>query len=415
MDNRMTHSDPAALDPERQQQAKAYARIQRRLMLVDLGFGGLYLIAWLIFGWSTRLRDTLLSYTHNDWLLVALFAAIFGGIFMLINLPLTYYEGFVLPHRFGLSNQTRRDWALDQAKMVLVGGGLGLVLLELVYAVLRAAPETWWLWATGIMILFNVLLANLAPVLLFPIFYKFKPLGEEHADLERRLLNLAAQAHTQVRGVYQFDLSRQTKAANAALTGLGSTRRIILGDTLLNEFTPEEIETVLAHELAHQVHKDIPLGIAVESAILLVSFYLAAWVLNWGVAVFGFSSPADIAALPLLGLAFGIFGLFMLPLTNGYSRCRERLADEYALRVTGDGPAFASAFTRLANQNLADADPPAWEEFLLYSHPALSKRIAMAEVLPLNAHRRYNAARCIAAQVTYASLGRDPNWLSPGG
>jgi STE24 endopeptidase len=264
--------------------------------------------------------------------------------------------------------------------MALVGGGLGLVLLEIVYAILRLAPESWWLWATGIMVLFNVLMANLAPVLLFPIFFKFKPLGEEHADLERRLLRLAEQAHTRVRGVYQFDMSRRTKAANAALTGLGNTRRIILGDTLLNEFTPEEIETVLAHELAHHVHKDIPLGIVVESAILLAGFYLASWVLDWGIEVFGFSGPGDIAALPLLGLAFGVFGLVTLPLTNTYSRWRERLADEYALQVTRNGPAFASAFTRLANQNLADADPPAWEEFLLYSHPALGKRIAMARV-----------------------------------
>jgi STE24 endopeptidase len=312
--------------------------------------------------------------------LVALFAAIFGGIFMLISMPLNYYEGFVLPHRFGLSNQTRGDWALDQAKMALVGGALGLVLLEIVYAILRLAPESWWLWAAGIMILFNVLMANLAPVLLFPIFFKFQPLGEEHADLETRLLRLAEQAHTRVRGVYQFDMSRRTKAANAALTGLGNTRRIILGDTMLNEFTPEEIETVLAHELAHHVHKDIPLGIVVESSILLAGFYLASWMLDWGIEVFGFSGPGDIAALPLLGLAFGIFGLATLPLTNTYSRWREHLADVYALQVTRNGPAFASAFTRLANQNLADADPPAWEEFLLYSHPALGKRIAMAQV-----------------------------------
>ncbi|OGO34516.1 MAG: hypothetical protein A2W35_05815 [Chloroflexi bacterium RBG_16_57_11] len=375
----MNRTVSVALDPERQHQAKAYARIQRRLMLVDLGIGSLYLVAWLAFGWSTALRDALLRFTHNEWLLVALFASIFGGIFLLINLPLSYYDGFVLPHRFGLSNQTRGEWVLDQVKLVLIGGGLGLVLLELVYAVLRAAPDTWWLWATGIMILFNVLMANLAPVLLFPIFFKFKPLGEEYADLERRLLSLAAQAQTQVRGVYQFDMSRRTKAANAALTGLGSTRRIILGDTLLNEFAPEEIETVLAHELAHHVHKDIPLGIAVESTILLAGFYLASRVLDWGIGFFGFNGPGDIAALPLLGLAFGVFGLVTLPLTNSYSRWRERLADEYALRLTRNGPAFASAFTRLANQNLSDADPPAWEEFLLYSHPALSKRIAMAQ------------------------------------
>jgi STE24 endopeptidase len=382
MADRQIQTGPVELDPERQRQAKIYAGIQRRLLLVDLGIGGVYVLAWLFLGWSVALRDALLVYTSNEWLLVALFAVIFGGLLGLISLPLSYYDGFILPHRFGLSNQTLPGWVSDQVKMGLVGGGLGLFMLEVVYAVLRAAPETWWLWATGILILFNVLLANLAPVLLYPIFYKFQPLGEQHADLEARLLRLAEHAHTRVRGVYQFDMSRRTKAANAALTGLGNTRRIILGDTLLNEFSADEIETVLAHELAHHVHKDIPLGIAVESAILLAGFYLASLVMDWGVTAFGLSGPGDIAGLPLLGLAFGVFELVTMPLTNSYSRWRERLADEYALHVTRNGPAFASAFTRLANQNLADADPPTWEEFLLYSHPALRKRIAMAEAYP---------------------------------
>jgi STE24 endopeptidase len=379
MDDSLTQTASVSLDHKRQQQAKIYARIQRRLMLVDLGLSGFYMLAWLVFGWSVELRDALLVYTSNEWLLVALFALTFGGLLGLIGLPLSYYEGFVLPHRFGLSNQTLGGWLSDQVKMGLVGGFIGLFLLEIVYAVLRTAPESWWLWATGIMILINVLLANLAPVLLFPIFYKFQPLGEQHADLEARLLRLAEQAHTRVRGVYQFDMSRRTKAANAALTGLGNTRRIILGDTLLDEFSADEIETVLAHELAHHVHKDIPLGVAVESAILLVGFYLASLVMDWGVTAFDLSGPGDIAGLPLLGLAFGVFGLVTMPLSNAYSRWRERLADEYALRVTRNGTAYASALTRLANQNLADADPPAWEEFLLYSHPALGKRIAMAE------------------------------------
>jgi STE24 endopeptidase len=382
MDDNRSQPPSLELDPNRQQQAKAYARIQKRLMLVDLGITGAYLLAWLVSGWSVRLREALSASLANEWLLIAVYALIFGGILGLISLPLGYYEGYVLPHRYGLSNQTLGGWISDQVKGALVGGMLGLFLLEVIYAVLRLAPETWWLWATGIMILFNVLLANLAPVLLYPIFYKFKPLGEEYAELEGRLLRLADQAHTRVRGVYQFDMSRRTKAANAALTGLGNTRRIILGDTLLTEFTEDEIETVLAHELAHHVHKDILLGILVESMVLLAGFYLASRVLDWGVAAFGMSGVGDIATLPLLGLAFGVFGLVTLPLTNGFSRWRERLADEYALRITRNGPAFASAFTRLANQNLADADPPAWEEFILYSHPALSKRIAMAQAYP---------------------------------
>ena len=366
------------LDDERQKQAKQYARISRRLFLVDLGLGGLYVIAWLAFGWSAGLRNLLLGLTSNDWLLVIGYALVFGGIYYLVNLPLSYYEGFVLPHRYGISTQTLASWIGDQIKGGLLAGVLGGLLLEIIYTVLRAAPDTWWLWAAGILLLFSVLLANLAPVLFMPIFYKFVPLGDEYADLAQKLVRLADQAGAHVRGVYKFDMSRRTTAANAALTGLGNTRRIILGDTLLSEFTSDEIETVLAHELGHHVHKDIPMGIVLDSLFTLVGLYLANLILQLGVQVFGFRGPADIAALPIFALAIGAFGLVTMPLSNAFSRWRERRADEYALQATGKSQAFASAMTRLANQNLADADPEPWVEFLLYSHPALSKRIAMA-------------------------------------
>lgn len=372
------NASEATLDPDRQVKAKQYARIQRRLMLVDLGIGVLYLLAWLAFGWSQALTDWLLTWTSNQWLLVAGFVVIFAAGLLLIDLPLSYYEGFILPHRFGLSNQTLPGWITDQLKGLLVGGIFGLFLLEVIYAVLRAFPDTWWLWAAGLLLIFDVVLSTLAPVLIFPIFNKYTPLGEEHAGLIERLMKLAERAHTRVRGVYQFDMSRRTKAANAALTGMGNTRRILLGDTLLNEFTTDEIETVLAHELGHHVHKDIPLGIAVSTVLTLGGLYLASVVLNWGVSYFGFTGPGDIAALPLFILVMGAYGLLTMPLGNAFSRWRERRADDYALKMTGNGPAFASALTRLANQNLADVDPEPWVEFLLYSHPALGKRIEKA-------------------------------------
>ena len=371
--------EEVVLDQERQKEAKRYARISRRLMVVDLILGGAYLLAWLVFGWSVDLKAALLSFTTNQWALVALFAAVFGGIYYLIDLPLSYYSGFVLPHRFDQSNQTIWGWVSDQVKGLLVSGILGLLLLEIVYALLRAFPQTWWLWAGGVLLFFTVLLSNLAPVLLMPLFFKFQPLSEERADLAERLVRLAERAGTKVRGVYKFDMSRRTKAANAALTGLGNTRRIILGDTLLENFDDDEIETVLAHELGHQVHKDIPLGIVIESAITLLGLYLASLGLRWGVNYFGFQGVWDIAALPLFGIVMGLFGLVTMPLTNAYSRWRERRADEYALQATHMPGAFATAMTRLANQNLADADPEPWVVFLLYSHPPLRERIAMAE------------------------------------
>ena len=369
----------ATIDMERQKQARVYARIRRRLMLVDLVMGGVYTAAWLVFGWAVALRSALEGITQNPWLLVLLFALVFGGLYTVFELPLSYYSGFVLPHRFGQSNQTLRGWIIDQIKGMLVSAPLGLILLEIVYWLLRVAPQTWWLWAGAILLFFQVLLANLAPVLIMPLFNKFVPLGDEHADLAARLIRLAERANTRVKGVYQFDMSRRTKSANAALTGLAGTRRIILGDTLITEFTPDEIETVLAHELGHHVHRDIPIGIAVETVITLVGLYLASLALTWGAGIAGLQGPADIASLPLLILVFGLYGLLTMPLTNAYLRYRERRADEYALQMTRNGTAFASALTRLANQNLAEIDPEPWEEFLLYSHPALNKRIRMAE------------------------------------
>ena len=366
------------LDPERQKQAKDYARIRRRLWLVDTIFSAIYAVLWLSLGWATALRDWLTSFTNNPWLLVALFVAIFGGIYSVINLPLGYYSGFVLPHRFGQSNQTFRDWVIDQIKGLAVGAPLGLILLELLYLALRVTGALWWLWAAVGMLIFTVLLSNLAPVLIAPLFNKYVPLGDEHKELADRLLELARRANTKVKGVFKFDMSKRTKAANAALAGIGNTRRIVLGDTLINEFSTDEIETVLAHELGHHVHRDIPVLITLGTLSTTLSLFLASLVLNWAIRYFGFAGPADVAAFPALMLIFGAYGLITMPLENAVSRWRESMADDYALQATGKKEAFASAFTRLANQNLGEVDPEKWVVFMFYSHPPLGERIAKA-------------------------------------
>src|SRR5688500_2153310 len=366
------------LDPERQKQAKQYARIRRRLWLVDTIFSSLYALAWLFLGWAIALRDLLLNFTTNPWLLGALFVAVFGGIYSLINLPLGYYSGFVLPQRFGQSTQRFKDWVIDQIKGLAVGAPIGLLLLELLYLALRVTGDLWWLWAAAGMLIFSVLLSNLAPILIMPLFNKYVPLGDEHKELADRLLDLARRANTKVKGVFKFDMSKRTKAANAALTGIGNTRRIVLGDTLINEFSTDEIETVLAHELGHHVHKDIPFLIAFGTLSTTLSLYLASLALNWATDYFGFTGPADIAAFPALGLIFGAYGLITMPIDNAVSRWRERMADDYALQATGKREAFASAFTRLANQNLGEVDPEKWVVFLFYSHPPLGERIEKA-------------------------------------
>ena len=379
--------EATVLDAERQKLARRYARVRRRLWVLELVAAAVYLSLWASQGWAGSIRLAVQRAIHGAlfpealpwWIELILVAASVGVPWFLLNLPLDFTSGYVLPHRFGLSTQTLRGWWSDLIKGGLLALGLGAPLLIALYAALRWAGPWWWLWAAGGYTLFTVVLATLAPVVLMPIFFKFRPLGDEHAELRQRLLQLAQRAGTHIEGVFTFDMSRRTRAANAALTGLGKTRRIILGDTLISEFSVDEIETVLAHEMAHQVHKDIPLSIAIQSLANLAQFYLVGVGLQWAAVRLPFSGPADPAGLPLLALFLGVVGLATMPASNAFSRWREALADDFSLALTEKPQAFASAMTRLANQNLAEADPERWVVALLYSHPPLRDRIQKAE------------------------------------
>jgi len=367
------------LDHQRQKQAKKYAIIKRQLWLVDQFFSLTYALLWLTFGWSTGLRAWLADFFTNEWGLVAVFASIFFGIYFFINLPLSYFSGFVLPHRYDLSTQTLTNWIIDQLKGLAVGALLGLLVLELIYLALRLTGDSWWLWLTAGSLVFSVLLSNLAPILIMPLFNKFTPLGEEHADLAERLTRLAQNSGTKVNGVYKMDMSRRTRQANAALMGIGQTRRIVLGDTLINEFSADEIETILAHELGHHVHNDIPWLITFGTLTTAISFFLVSLVMDWTVQTFSLSGVSDPASLPAFMILLSVVGLILMPIENAFSRWREEMADDYALESTGKSQAFASAFTRLANQNLSDVDPQKWVVFMFYNHPPLNARIAKAE------------------------------------
>jgi STE24 endopeptidase len=382
----MDKEQATVLDEDRQERAREYARIRRRLLVVQLISGAVYLVLWVTLGWATGLRSQLASdvsggllpFTPHWAIQVILFTFGFSLPWSLISLPLSYYTGFVLPHRYGQSTQSLRDWIWDNLKSTLVSTVIGLPLLIGLYAVLRMTGDSWWLWAAAGYTLFGVVLTSLAPVLLMPLFYKFEPLADEHRDLADRLVKLAQNANTRIEGVYKMDMSRRTRAANAALTGLGSTRRILLGDTLIENFSPDEIETILAHELGHHVNRDIPLGITAQTFFNFISFFIGARALDWAVGTFGLRASYDPAGLPALILALSVVGLISMPITNFYSRWRETKADEFALDRTGKPLAFASALTRLANQNLAQVDPPRWVVLLLYSHPPLRERIQKA-------------------------------------
>lgn len=363
------------IDAKRQAEAREYARLRHRLLAIDLVVSALAFVVVLASGLSAWLRVFVQSITPNPYLSTLIYFVIGVAAYGLLFSPLTYYSGFVLPHRYGLSTQTLRSWVWDMMK----GGALALLLgcfvIEVIYFLLRIAPGWWWLVASAFMLLFTVVVANLAPVLIFPLFYKFKPLDDP--ELVRRLTLLVENAKTRVNGIYTMVLSDKTTAANAAFMGLGNTKRIVLGDTLYKNFTPDEIETILAHELGHQVHNDIIWGIAVQTVLTLFGFFAADMVMRAGVGFFGFTGLADLAAMPLLGLALFAFGLITLPLGNWYSRRREMDADRYALQTTHNPQAFISAFEKLANQNLSEVEPEPWVEWLLYDHPSIGKRVAM--------------------------------------
>ena len=339
----------------------------------------------LLSGLNFWLRDALASIAGGwepvaGWqpLLVALYFLALALAVTIIDLPLSYYSGYVLPHRYGLSTQSRAGWVWDLSKGLALSLAFELVAVVFVYWLLAVSPDWWWLWIGVAALFVSVILANLAPVLLLPLFYKLTPLPE--GEVRAKTLALAAQARTRVRGVYSMNMSAKTTAANAAVMGLGNTRRIVIGDTLLDRYTPDEIEVVVAHELGHQVHRDIPKLIAVQSVVTLGGFYLASLTLNLVVTnVPGYHGLSDPATMPLLAAVLGVFGLLILPLNNGFSRLVESQADGYALDLTGKVDAFKSAMTRMTNQNLAEMTPPAWVEFFLYDHPSTGRRLAYAD------------------------------------
>jgi STE24 endopeptidase len=377
----VSHDPPAApaLDAEKQRLAREYAAIHHWLFLADLALGIILVAGLLVTGASVGIRTWAASLVPGDWwwAVVLIYAAVLGIAYTVITLPLGFYSGYILPHRYGQSNSSRGLWVADFAKETVLEAVFGLPLVLVLYALLRSFPDWWWLLMAALILIVSVVLAQLAPVLLMPIFYKMRPL--EEGELRRRLMAMAAAAHSPVNGVYVMDLSRRTQAANAMFTGIGPTKRVILGDTMLTDYSPDEIETVLAHELAHQVHGDLWRGILFQTALTVVGLWVASVLLQWGVTAFGFQGIADVAALPLVAAALGGFFLVLLPATNGFTRVMERAADDYALRVTGKPRAFQAVMTKMAGQNLSEAQPAPWVVFLFYSHPPVAERIAHAE------------------------------------
>jgi STE24 endopeptidase len=358
--------------------ARRYNRIRRWLGIADFALGLMLMVTLLATGWNGTLRDVAYTVTFQHYSL-----AVFLYVFMLLlagkvlGLGLDYYS-FRVEHRYQLSNLRLRGWIWDEIKGFLVGLVLAGIVVELLYFIMRQFPNHWWVIAWAAFLGLFVLLAQLAPVALFPIFYKFAPL--ENEELKARLVRLGERAGTRVRGVYQWKLSEKSKKANAALTGLGNTRRIILADTLLANYTTDEIEAVLAHELGHHVHRHIFKSILVQAGITLVGFWAANALLHYAVdRRHLFETLSDFANLPLLLLLATVLSFLVLPFMNAYSRFNERQADRYAFRSIASVEPFISAMNKLAEQNLAERTPAKWVEWFFHSHPAIVRRVAAAE------------------------------------
>ena len=329
-------------------------------------------------GWTGTLRDLAeRGASQNYSFAVFLYVLMLMLISKVLGTPLEYY-GFRLEHRYNLSNQKLRSWLWDECKSFLIGLVMAAIVVELLYMLMRQSPQHWWLIAWAVFLGLMVLLAQIAPVVLFPIFYKFEPL--ENEELKRRLIILSERAGTRVRGVYKWHLSEKSKKANAALTGLGATRRIILADTLLDNYSDDEIEAVLAHELGHHVHRHILKSIFVQAGITLLGFWLANEVLHYAVdRRHMFAGMYDFADLPLLILVATVLSFLLMPALNAYSRFNERQADRYCFESVVNVEPFISSMNKLADQNLAEKTPSRWVEWLLHSHPAITKRVAAAE------------------------------------
>jgi len=364
-------------DDQHQRRAKRYENIHHVLFVGETVYTVALLVLFLGTGASRQLAAATHRASANPRIATALFAAALSVAVKLLFLPLNWLGDFFLEHRFQLSNQTPGGWLLDEVKSLGLSLVLGVVALDTVYFLLRRAPTWWWVATGGFFLLFGIVLSMLFPVLILPIFYKLLPL--ENESLCRKLTALAQQVGAKVLGVYRMEMSEKTRKANAAFAGLGATKRIILGDTLLDHFAEDEIEVVMAHEMAHYRHGDLWRMIGWSTATTFVGLWITDGVLRWALPRAGFERVGDLGAFPLLALCLFGFSLVVMPLNNAFSRWRERLADATALELTRNPDGFIRAMRKLAGQNLADLAPHPAVEFLLHDHPSLSRRITLAE------------------------------------
>jgi STE24 endopeptidase len=358
-------------------QAKARSLRGRRVRLTAARTSAsVVLVLGLILGGSAILRDGVLALGWPSWASAILFLTFLYALFLAIDLPFSYLGGYRLEKASGLSSQSLRGWMKDLGKTMALGLGASVVVGGILLGLLAASPTWWWVAAWVLGLVGSALIGFLGPVLLVPLFYRFRPLND--AGLRARFESLAAKAHVPILGVFELRASDKTRRSNAAVMGLGRTRRVVVTDTLIRAFTPEEVDTVLAHELAHQRYMDPLRGFFAGSLVSFGILALVAWAYPGIYPAFGIRSAGDMAGLPLLVTIFSLFALPFRPVELFTSRSRESRADRFSLELTHDAGSFVAAMVKLHDLNLGVADPRPWEKWLLYSHPTGRERVEMA-------------------------------------
>ncbi len=383
-EDKVLSQQSAIMSPEQLAESRRYARRELQCTLLDMALDVIFL-AVMAFGLAVVLDRWLLEWPllASRYLRLAALYAVTMVLHYAVSFPLSFYSGYILEHQFQLSRQSLGRWLwrdVVRNALVLL---FGLVLVLGLYAIIWFAGPWWWIVAAAATFLVTVLLGQLVPVLILPLFYRVDRLDDP--QLTQRLAQLTTGTSLNLKGVYRMKLSSETVKANAMLTGLGRTRRVILGDTLLDRFDLAEIEVVFAHEVGHHVFRHLPkmilLGMVTSAAgYAICDLVLRAWVpLHEGAALQ--YSQLPVYTLPLILLVVTLASLLLSPLQNAISRHFETQCDRYALQKTGNPAAFRSAFGKLAQLNKDDPEPHPWEVFWLHDHPPIAERIALADEL----------------------------------
>ncbi|MBF0483906.1 MAG: M48 family metallopeptidase [Candidatus Omnitrophica bacterium] len=350
-----------------------YNNVKNRCFFIGLFLDLVVILAFFFLGYSALVRDWASGISSNLWIVNAVFLLIFSVTLYFFHLPLNFFLGFVWEHKFKLSNQNILQWWTDDLKHSILGLVLIMLLVEVVYFFLRHFPSSWWVGAWLFWVFMAVVMARITPNIIVPLFYKYLPIN--NVELKDRIFGMFKKCKVALKDIYMIDFSQKTKKANAFVCGMGNSRRVVLSDTLVEKYTVEEIEAVVAHELGHYVHRDILKLLLVNGVVVLIGFYLVAAFLSHFSTSFGMRGVADIAFLPMFAIVFTIFSLGTAMPLNWYSRLVEKQADQFCLRMTQKPEAFVSLMEKLGEMNLAKQNPSTFEKLFFYDHPPLKERI----------------------------------------